>query len=62
MENVIIKATQDDKTLELSFPQDCDIHEWVEQLKLILVWATFSPDLIKEVLPEEFEEPSDNTN
>jgi hypothetical protein len=53
MESISIRATNGSESIELSFPQDLDVYEWIEQLKLILLWATFPMDLIKEVLPTE---------
>lgn len=51
MPNVKIRVIYDGKSIELEFPCDCTIDEWVNQFRSILLWATFSYRLIEESLP-----------
>lgn len=39
--------------IELTFPADHDLEHWVETLKLILKWVSFSNNQIDEILGEE---------
>jgi len=37
----------------LTLPWDADIEGWIEKLRVILTWATFDPETIREYLKEE---------
>ena len=49
MNDIIIKVTAGDKTLQLQFPEDCSIEDWQQTFKTILTFATFMPSTIDSI-------------
>jgi len=42
--------------LELEMPADSDIYDWKKYFEIVLIWLTFSQELIKELFNPKLEE------
>ena len=55
MENnkIVLHAEMDGDEITLKFSADKDIWGYAEQLKLLMLFFTFSPEIIERILPED---------
>lgn len=53
-QEITVKNT-DGETITLKIKWDADIYEWIENIKVILRWLTFSEKLIEKTFPKEEE-------
>ena len=62
-QNVItFKSGYDDSEITLKLPADSDIYDDVNIFRTLLIFATFAPETIKNILKDEDEEETQNYN